>query len=158
MSAKINSLTLGALAVIAALLFSGCTNLAPGYRALVIVKEAGDQTGKTMAAACKTKRLACEAEHSTDKVLLKACLAPCLDALRAWVRVAKPAIRSAQLAAWAALETAYAAKSHDAPWLAKLKPGACALIRILKQWEGLAGEKFKAIARTVVMLEGLVCK
>ncbi len=154
---KAAALFVGALAAWLCLVLSSCTGLAGGYRAVQIVKQAGDETGKTLAAACKVKREACTKKHPAKSAELKTCLRPCLTALRAWVKVVRPTINSANLAAWGALETAYAAKKHSAAWLSKLKPGPCALIKALKQWKHLAEGKFTAILKTVGSLEGLVC-
>jgi hypothetical protein len=157
MRRRINSAIVSLAGIMLAIYLAGCSGLAPGYRALLVVKEAGDQTGKTMAAVCKAKRLECEKKHAADKPALKACVKPCRDALERWVKYARPAINSAQLATWAALETAYQAEKHEADWLKLLKPGACALIKLLEQWKAIAPAKFAAVIATISGLKGLVC-
>jgi hypothetical protein len=145
------------VAIVLAVVMSGCTGLTGGYRTLEVIRQAGNQAGKTMAAVCKDQRLGCVEKHKTDKPALVACLKPCTDALTTWVKYVRPSVNSAQLATWGALETAYAARKHKTDWLVLLKPGACALLKILKQWDKMFPAAFKSVIATVSGLEGLVC-
>ncbi len=136
---------------------AGCGGLAAGYRTLVIVKKAGDETGKALAGTCKDKRLKCFKAHEKDIAKLRECLRPCKDALTHWTKHARPAINSALTATFAGLETAYAKKDKKADWLTLIKPAACALIKISKQWQPLMGDKIKKIVSAIIALEGMVC-
>lgn len=139
---------------------AACSNLAPGYRALVVVKKAGDKTGQTIAAVCKAKRIQCQAKHKDDKPALMACITPCHEALKVWVQKVKPAVNAAQKAAWASLEVAFAAKKHKADWLAMLKPAVCGLLGVLASAAKIP-ELSKALGPAIdpiKAIEGMVCK
>jgi hypothetical protein len=156
---KLATLAVTVAAVVLAIMLAGCkaSGLTLGYRTVGIVRDAGDQTGKTMAAVCKSKRLKCETDYKAQPALYRQCLQPCTVALGLWVRKIRPAINTALLATWGALETAYAARKHEAPWLEKIRPAACALLRALGEWAPMA-PKLSAIAAPLKAVEGLVCK
>jgi hypothetical protein len=118
---------------------AGCGSLAPGYRTVLIVRDVGDQTGKTLANACKIRRLDCTEKHSPGSPQVKECLKTCHEALVTWTRYVRPALNSALAATYAGLETAYAAGKRKTDWRPLLRPGVCALLRAARQCQGNSG-------------------
>jgi hypothetical protein len=138
---------------------SACASfsLAGGYRAVLATKVVGDQAGKTLAAACKAKRL-----HCTQLPGPKECMRPCLEALRKWVKIIKPTLNTSQSIAWGALEQIRASrKTGDKPkdWLTVVKPSVCGLIAAILSWETkiLESAKVKVILGPLRTVKGLVC-
>jgi len=138
-------------------LSSGCGSLAPGYRAVTVTVKVGNETGKTLAAACKIKRLACVKKHPDRGVPLEECLRSCHKALKTWVTIARPAVNTATESTFAALETARQAKRSDSTWVAKLRPGACALVRSLLEWRELLGDKAKKLLDMLGTIKEVAC-
>jgi hypothetical protein len=119
-------------------LLVGCTHLGPGYQAVTVTIQTGDKTGKLLAAGCRAKKTSCVKDHGQDRGKLAACLDTCVRALKAWTEVARPAINSAAAATFAGLEIARASKSK-VDWIHLIKPAACALAKIFKQFSPLLG-------------------
>jgi len=148
------------VAVVIALVAFGpaCANNAAGYRAVTITVKVGNTTGRTLAAACKIKRIACVEQHGAEhSVARDECLRGCRKALTAWTTIVRPAINTCTLAAFAGLETARQAKRTDATWVAKLRPGACALIRALDQWRMLLGAGVAGLLAMLGTVEDVAC-
>jgi hypothetical protein len=130
-----------------------------GYRSLVVAKQAGDESGKTIARVCKAKRLECFAKHENDVPALRVCLTPCKNALERWVKYARPSLNAALAATFAGLEVAYHAKKSKADWMSWLKPGVCGLLRMgvdISKIPELA-KAMKTVLAPVKLIEGLVC-
>jgi hypothetical protein len=151
-------LSLMALVVAAMILawVPGC-NLTTGYRAVTVTVKVGNETGKAGAAACAVKRKTCVDRHKEDVPALQACLKPCHKALTAWTTIVRPAVNTATEATFAALETARQAKKPGSTWVAKLRPGICALVAILQEWRSLLGDKAKTLLNLLGTVEDVAC-
>lgn len=147
------------LAIIIAATAPACGNLAPGYRAVTVTVKVGNETGKGLAAVCKVRRLDCLKKHEQDAnpTGLEECLRPCHRALTAWTTIARPAINTATEGAFAALETARQAKRSDSTWIAKLRPGVCALAAILQGWQTVLGDKAAGLLKLLSSVEDIAC-
>jgi hypothetical protein len=145
----------GACLILAA--FSPGCSLTTGYRAVTVTVKAGNETGKAMASVCAVKRKACVDKHRDDIPALQACLKPCHRALTAWTTIVRPAVNTATEGAFAALETARQAKRSDSTWVAKLRPGLCALAAILQEWRALLGDKAKTLLNLLGTVEDIAC-
>lgn len=153
---KVRAIGAGAIMILAVLLMSaGCGNLAAGYRAVTVTVKVGNETGRTLAGACSVQRKACVAKHKD--AALRACLQPCHKALTAWTKIARPAINASTIATFGALETARAAKRTDSTWIAKIRPGLCALMGMLKEGKALLGDKAKPLLDLLATVEGVAC-
>jgi len=153
-------LTMGALVVAAMILawLPGCGNNALGYRAVTVAVKVGNESGRTLAAACKVKRLACVKQYGAVRTVeLEECLRTCHRALDSWIKIVRPALNTATIATFAGLETARQAKRTDSTWVAKLRPGVCALIRAVGQWRALLGPKADGLLSLLRSLEGFAC-
>jgi hypothetical protein len=146
----------GVLLLALALMASACS-LTTGYRGVTVTVKAGNETGKTVAAVCGEKRRACVDKHKSDIPALKACLAPCHKALTDWTTIVRPAVNTAIGAAFAALETARQAGRKDSTWVARLRPGICALASILQEWRTLMGDKAETLLNLLGTVEDVAC-
>ncbi len=138
------------------LMWSAC-NLTTGYRGVTVAVKVGNETGKTIAAVCADKRRACIDKHGGNVQDLQACVLPCHKALTAWTTIVRPAINTSTEAAFAALETARQAKRPDSTWVAKLRPGLCALAAILQEWRVLLGDKAAPLLSLLKTVEDVAC-
>jgi hypothetical protein len=135
----------------------GCSNLAPGYRAVTATIQTGNQTGKLLAAGCRYRKEQCVNKHKDDRGKLKECLDPCLRALEIWTKYTRPAVNSAAAVTFAALETARL-KKESVDWIHLIKPGACALIRSFNQFSPLIGASEAAeLKKGLKFIEAALC-
>jgi hypothetical protein len=158
MREKLNTAILFALSLLLAAWLSGCGNNAAGYRACTTSIKVGNEVGRTLAGVCRVVRLACVKKYGAVRTVeLEECLRTCHKALDSWVKVVRPAVNSAVALAFGGLETARAAKRVDSTWIAKLRPGVCALIRAVTQWRDLLGKKAEGMLNLLGSLEGFAC-
>jgi hypothetical protein len=146
-----------AVMAIALLALPACGSLAPGYRTVLIVRDAGNMTGKTLAGACKIKRAECKAKYTLMTHAGKACTKSCREALTQWTRHVRPALNNALSATFAGLEIAWAAGKDKSDWMAMLRPAVCALLKASRQWWPIAGPRLQIVLAPLKGLEGLVC-
>jgi hypothetical protein len=132
-------------------------SLTTGYRGVTVATKVGNETGKTIASVCGEKRRVCVGKHVGDTPALNACLKPCHKALTDWTTIVRPAVNTAIGAAFASLETARQAKRSDSTWVAKLRPGICALAAILQEWRTLMGDKAKTLLNLLGTVEDVAC-
>jgi hypothetical protein len=124
---------------------AGCPSaLQVGYRAMYIVRNAGDQASETLGKLAKEAHTKClkdatvagVAGPTVDVKKYGACIKKYQEAVKVWIDVVKPALNSALSATWGSLETARKVKdSGTKDWIALLKPGFCALLKALEAWE-----------------------
>jgi hypothetical protein len=157
-TAGLTMLALVAAAMMIAGSQTGCANNAAGYRAVTVTVKVGNETGRTLAAVCRVRRLACVKKHTAVRTVeLEECLRYCHRALDRWTKIVRPAINTATEATFAGLEIARQARKVDATWIAKLRPAVCALIRSVTQWRDLLGKKAEGLLGLLGSVEGFVC-
>lgn len=135
------------LTVTAIALGSGCSpkGYSAAIKSTVAVKRATQATGVALAAGSKAE-LAAGAD--TGKVCKR------LFAYRDKIR---PLARTAVAAAWAAIQTARAAKKKDFDVWAVLRPGACAIILGLREWGHKLPDKGSVVLGKLERYQGLAC-
>lgn len=143
--------------LVLAVMATGCGSLSAGYRTVIVVRKAAEQTDQTLSAACNTKRQECAAKFHLATSAGQACTKSCRAALTRWRRYVRPALHTALDATYASLETARAAGRSRADWLAMLTPGVCALAKAARTWWRIAGPRLRIILAPVMALEGLSC-
>lgn len=143
--------------ILFAIMATGCGSLSAGYRTVIVVRKAAEQTDQVLSAACNAKRRECAAKFHPATSAGQACTADCRAALTRWRRYVRPALHTALDATFASLETARAAGRSRADWLAMLTPGVCALAKAARTWWSIAGPRLRIILAPVMALEGLTC-
>ena len=143
--------------VILALLVGSCSgNMSAGYRAVYLVRSAGDETSRVLGAYGDEQAKKCKGSSSTAAEFDE-CIKPTKKILSKWITIVKPAINTALLATFASLETARE-KKESCEWIRLIKPGLCALIAALDEWDPLIGEKLQPVKKYLNLVEGVVCK
>ena len=137
---------------------SGCyAGRRAGYSTIKAIRDAGDATGKALAAACQERRDACKAAHKIKTAEFAKCWAKCGKAIKVW-KIVKAAVNTAFHAAWGTLEIARGRKKDTWKWKDALKPGLCALAGALRQWRELMPKSAGSLLAMLETAEGIACK
>lgn len=119
------------LAALLALLLCACSPYSAAWRTMDGVITARDQTAQGLADWGKVELARCTKLHDAER---PKCLGPASQALTHWRDEARPAINSALNVVAASIQIAEKAGNKKLDWLALVKPGACALLRVVKLW------------------------
>ena len=137
------------LRVLPVLVLVGCSPYSAAWRTMDGVITARDQTAVGLATWGRAELARCtklpQAEHAK-------CLEPASQALTHWRDDARPAINTALNVAAASIQIAEKAGNKKLDWLALVKPGACALLRVVKLW----GHKLPAGGASVYAALGTI--
>jgi len=151
-SAALGAAAIGALYLLLGWLLVGCQPYAAAWRTTAAVREAGTMTDRAIAAAVKHRATACK-EVGGD---IKACVRTSKEwrALTGWRAWGVPAVNSAIVATVSALQIAEQTHAKRLDWVALLKPAACAIVRVLRQWGPHLGKAREPVALAIAAFKG----
>ena len=153
--ALVGAAAIGLLYLLLGWLMAGCRPYDAAWRTTAAVREAATLTDHAIARAAKHRATACK-EQGGD---WRACVRSSKEwaAVTGWRKWGVPAINSALVSTVAALQIAERTGQEHIDWIAILRPAACALARVMRQWAPMMGPAKEPVSLAVAAIGG-VCK
>ena len=161
---RINTMILGLVAWMCAILIlafvGACNPYSVAWRTMDGVLKARDLTAQQLANVARIKHQDCKREHGAKTQGFADCIKTTRDMLSTWQKQARPAINSALQITATSVQIAEQVKAEKkVDWLALLKPAACALFRVAKQWGHYMPDKGQTVLSAIVAFGELAtCK
>ncbi len=134
---------------------SGCGHYDAGWRAAASLRAAGELTDTALAQAANAKHQACRKKYSAHTMGYARCIQSVVAGLDQWIHYARPAIDSALIATATGLAIAEKSGKSGYKWTDSLKPGACAIVDVIRKWRHLSKALEKIAGRYLDPLNAL---
>lgn len=142
------------LLVVMGWLFLDCAgNLAAGYRSVWVIGSTRDSISRALGDICRKKHEECIKDKST----YNRCIEKCHKAMSYFVQILQPIVNSALKTTVGILETAYRKKDKNAKWLEAVNPAVCWILKALKEYQEILGDKWVKIQKGFQFAEKVVC-
>lgn len=122
------------------------------------VRQTGQLAEKVISLTATEKHKECLKKYGAKTVGYAECIKPYHEGLMYWRQIVRPTLNAALIATVTSIQLAEKNKDKKFDWMTALKPGACALIAMARQYEHMLKGKDKQILQYLELADTFVCK